>query len=345
VSRDFRPNWWREARCRVFEALGKGEALRQEAAAIDASLRSGRWILLRSAWEFHLEEAQRWLAAEPLEAPKKNDKNVIALSNAAEWIYREWRTRPESKGRRILDLEGRPVLISWVATPEKLAAVLSGPDNLGLMWKQALEGQRVRAALVDADGQVVIGAFDKAATWQTLRAAVATGLPWTLQVTSADPGAELAGFAARRNLLLFGLAMVAMALLAGLYFILRAMNRELAVGKLQSEFVATVSHEFRSPLTSMRQLSEMLSKGRVPTEDLRQQSYEILARESERLQRLVESLLDFGRFEGGAARYNFRGGRSARAAFLSGRRLSGQGGRAALPGGMVPGRSVSGDPR
>jgi signal transduction histidine kinase len=47
----------------------------------------------------------------------------------------------------------------------------------------------------------------------------------------------------------------------------------------------------------------MLSKGRVPTEDLRQKSYDILSSESERLQRLVESLLDFGRIEARAFRY------------------------------------------
>jgi signal transduction histidine kinase len=78
------------------------------------------------------------------------------------------------------------------------------------------------------------------------------------------------------------------------------------VARLQSEFVSAVTHEFRTPLTSLRQLSEMLSKGRVPTEELRQQSYDILARESERLQRLVESLLDFGRIEARAVRYQLQ---------------------------------------
>jgi signal transduction histidine kinase len=75
------------------------------------------------------------------------------------------------------------------------------------------------------------------------------------------------------------------------------------VAKLQSEFVSAVSHEFRTPLTSLRQLSEMLAKGRVPTEDLRRKSYDIMSGESERLQRLVESLLDFGRIEANAFRY------------------------------------------
>jgi signal transduction histidine kinase len=41
----------------------------------------------------------------------------------------------------------------------------------------------------------------------------------------------------------------------------------------------------------------------VGTDALRKQSYEILSRESERLQHLVESLLDFGRFEAGGLEY------------------------------------------
>lgn len=49
----------------------------------------------------------------------------------------------------------------------------------------------------------------------------------------------------------------------------------------------------------------MLSKGRVDTEELRQKSYDILASESERLQNLVESLLDFSRIEAGAFRYQY----------------------------------------
>jgi signal transduction histidine kinase/Tol biopolymer transport system component len=132
-----------------------------------------------------------------------------------------------------------------------------------------------------------------------------TGLPWTLRVASADPGAELAGSSSRRRLLLWGFAVLGLVLVAGSYFILRSIERERSVGRLQSEFVSTVSHEFRTPLTSLRQLSEMLAKGRVPTEDLKQQTYDILTRESERLQRLVESLLDFGRVEAHAFRYQF----------------------------------------
>ena len=194
-------------------------------------------------------------------------------------------------------------LVSWTATPDGLTAILAGPAYVASMWKEALEGQRMQGALMDADGQILIGSLDKKAQ-QAVRPAAATRLPGTLYVASADPGRDQAAFALRRRLLLAGFAVLGLVLLAGSYFILHSINRELAVVRLQSEFVSAVSHEFRTPLTSLRQLSEMLSKGRVPTEELRQKSYDILARESERLQRLVESLLDFSRIEARTVRYH-----------------------------------------
>jgi signal transduction histidine kinase len=291
----------REARGTVLEAIGKGEELRKEALLMHSALWSGRWSLLRPAWEFHVEEAQRWSGATPL---TEREQNALALSIATESMYGQWIAEPESKGRRILKIEGRPVLISWTGASDRLAAVLAGPGYLGSKWKEFLQGQLVQGALVDADGQVMIGSFNKSGP-QAVRTAPATRLPGTLHATSTDPGADEAGVAGRRRLLLSGFAVLALVLLAGSYFIMRSIDRERAVARLQSEFVSAVSHEFRTPLTSLRQLSEMLSKGRVPTEDLRQKSYDILARESERLQRLVESLLDFGRIEARAFRYHY----------------------------------------
>jgi signal transduction histidine kinase len=291
----------REARGTVLEAIGKREELRKEASLMHSALWSGRWSLLHPAWEFHAEEAQRWSGASPL---TEREQNALVLSSAAESIHGQWVAEPESKGRRILKIEGQPVLISWTGTSDRLAAVLAGPGYLGSKWKEALQGRRVQGALVDADGQVMIGSFNRSGQ-QAVRTAAATRLPGTLHATSADPGADEAGFAGRRRLLLSGFAVLALVLFAGSYFIMRSIDRERAVARLQSEFVSAVSHEFRTPLTSLRQLSEMLSKGRVPTEELRQQSYDILARESERLQRLVESLLDFGRIEARAFLYHY----------------------------------------
>ena len=266
-----------------------------------AALWSGRHALLRPVWEFHLEEARRWGAGS---LPTASQQHALALSSAAAWVFDQWSSGPVSTGRRALRFDGQPTLILWAGTADRLDAVLAGPSHIESLWSEAIRGQPAQGGLVDADQQIAAGSISADGP-RAVRTPDATGLPWTLQVTSADPAADSAFFAGRRRLLLSGFAVLALVLVAGSYFIMRSIARELAVSRLQSEFVSTVSHEFRTPLTSIRQLSEMLAKGRVPTDDLRQQSYHILSHESERLQSLVESLLDFGRIEAGAMQYRF----------------------------------------
>ncbi|MDD8026988.1 MAG: HAMP domain-containing sensor histidine kinase [Acidobacteriota bacterium] len=291
----------REARGSVFEAMGRGRELAAEAALLRASLWSGRWRLLRPAWEFYRGEAQRWLGAVP---STEQEQDRHALSIAADRIYEQWRTEPESKGRRILKINERPVLAVWTGTSDRLTVVLAGPDHLGSKWTAALQGRQVQGALIDADGLVILGSFNKSGP-RAVRTAAETRLPGTLHATSPDPGAVAADVSGRRRLLYGGFAVLALTLLAGSFSIIRSIKRERAVAGLQSEFVSAVSHEFRTPLTSLRQLSEMLAKDRIPDDQDRRKSYDILSQETERLQKLVESLLDFGRIEAGTLRYHF----------------------------------------
>ena len=52
------------------------------------------------------------------------------------------------------------------------------------------------------------------------------------------------------------------------------------MSRLQSDFVSAVSHEFRTPLTTLRSMSEMLERGRVPTEERKQRYYTLMSRET-----------------------------------------------------------------
>jgi signal transduction histidine kinase len=73
--------------------------------------------------------------------------------------------------------------------------------------------------------------------------------------------------------------------------------------QLQSDFIAAVSHEFRSPLTTLRTITELLAQDRITDEARRRQSYAYLEHETARLHRLVEDLLDFGRMDSGRKQY------------------------------------------
>jgi signal transduction histidine kinase len=119
--------------------------------------------------------------------------------------------------------------------------------------------------------------------------------------SSAGPGFS-------RALWLAGVALMLLLVLTGTYAMHRGVSRELQVARLQSDFVSAVSHEFRSPLTSLRGIAELLVNDRLPDESRRRQSYVFLERETGRLQRLVEDLLDFGRMESGRKQYRIEPG-------------------------------------
>jgi signal transduction histidine kinase len=179
--------------------------------------------------------------------------------------------------------------VAFVALPSFVERRWLVPERL------SLDRQRVRVALQDpaARGDVAT----------TLRRAADSGLPWTVTVANADAEAELARLDGRRRLWLIGLAALAALVVAGTAVAVKAVSSELAVARLQSDFVSAVSHEFRTPLTSLRQISEALQDARVGSEEGRRTYYGALGRQTDRLQRLVEALLDFGRMEAGAAPY------------------------------------------
>ena len=202
-----------------------------------------------------------------------------------------------------------PVTLLWKSNGERLAALVAGPRYRDQAWfgsfKPMLEAAGARSALVDNDHQAHFGAVPANGVPRVQRPASETGLPWTIVVTTADPRGALEQFSLRRRLLLGGLAALAVLVLAGGALIGRVVARELAVARLQSDFVAAVSHEFRTPLTSLRQFNEILTADPELPAGKRARFYQAQTRATERLHRLVESLLDFGRMESRAKVYHF----------------------------------------
>jgi signal transduction histidine kinase len=78
------------------------------------------------------------------------------------------------------------------------------------------------------------------------------------------------------------------------------------LARQKTDFVSNVSHELKTPLTSIRMFSELLAEQRV-NDPVKQRSYlNIITAETARLTRLINNVLDFSRMEGGEKKYNFR---------------------------------------
>ena len=86
---------------------------------------------------------------------------------------------------------------------------------------------------------------------------------------------------------------------------LRDANRRLQeLDRLKDDFISTVTHELRTPLTSIRAFSEILNDNPRVGEDERARFLGIIVRESERLTRLINQVLDLAKIESGAAEWH-----------------------------------------
>lgn len=103
--------------------------------------------------------------------------------------------------------------------------------------------------------------------------------------------------------LLIGVLVLAIGL--GSALIVADLRRQLALARQKTDFVSNVSHELKTPLTSIRLFSELLAEGRVPEPEKQRQFLQIITAETARLSRLINNVLDFARMERGEKKYQF----------------------------------------
>lgn len=111
---------------------------------------------------------------------------------------------------------------------------------------------------------------------------------------------------ARINLL-FGILSVSFVsvVVTGVVLVLVFVRREANLSELQADFVSKVSHELRTPLTAIRLFAETIERSGDDAET-RKKCTSLLVSESERLSRLIERLLDWGRMAAGRKIYELR---------------------------------------
>jgi signal transduction histidine kinase len=129
---------------------------------------------------------------------------------------------------------------------------------------------------------------------------------WEVAVYLLDP-AKLTQSAHTLKLTLgLLIALLLLAIGVGSWLIVTDLNRQLTLARQKTDFVSNVSHELKTPLTSIRMFSELLAEGRV-SDAAKQRSYlGIITAETARLTRLINNVLDFARIERGEKKYNFQ---------------------------------------
>jgi signal transduction histidine kinase len=107
----------------------------------------------------------------------------------------------------------------------------------------------------------------------------------------------------QRSFYLIALLLVLCVTIFGAYFLWRDVGRELRMAEMRSQFIASVSHELKTPLTAIRIFAETLLMGRTKDPQASTEYLETIVNESHRLTRLLNNVLDFSKIEKGKRTY------------------------------------------
>ncbi len=125
-----------------------------------------------------------------------------------------------------------------------------------------------------------------------------------LEITAAHPQ-RIEANARQQGRWTMALLTIAVAMSSGaLFFIHRAVERERRLNAMKSDFVASVSHELRAPVASIRLMADALNAGKIEAHTV-SEFHRLISREGARLTTLIENVLDFARIEQGRKRWHF----------------------------------------
>ncbi len=104
------------------------------------------------------------------------------------------------------------------------------------------------------------------------------------------------------SLLILGLVA---AIAIGGWLVVTDLRRQELLTRQKTDFVSNVSHELKTPLTSIRMFAELLTEGRVDSREKQAGYLKIISAEAARLTRLINNVLDFAKLDRGEKKYRF----------------------------------------
>jgi signal transduction histidine kinase len=120
---------------------------------------------------------------------------------------------------------------------------------------------------------------------------------WEATAYLRDPGMLNSAASTSRIVIFSVIALALAAILAAGYFVVRDTRRQLDLAAKKTGFVSNVSHELKTPLTSIRMFAELLEAGAIAEPEKRNKYLRIITLESERLTRLINNVLDFAKMD------------------------------------------------
>ncbi|HAV63373.1 MAG TPA: hypothetical protein DCY13_13530 [Verrucomicrobiales bacterium] len=215
-------------------------------------------------------------------------------------------------------LQDRLHVMFWYRSPRQSNLVFGSQVHLGRLVEDfrntiavpaGHEGTMAVALLNDRSRPLARDPQEFETEWRKPVASVelSESLPhWEITAYQLNPGGLPAAARSTGWTLALLTALLLLAIVIGGGLMVIDVRRQLAFARQKTDFVSNVSHELKTPLTSIRMFAELLAEREDLPADRRRSYVGIIGSETARLTRLINNVLDFARMERGDRKYAFQ---------------------------------------
>jgi len=286
-------------------------------AALELAGTAGREVLARTSRDLEspatltLDQAYRW-------------RDVLKMLQASEnaLVRNGAKARSETLSIRIAASEKVQQRLAQDSQLDRLCKEFALLGVTEKAWQPYGQDLLISRAPATASLRASVIAVRRDAIFESVRASRDYRIPFTIaygndsgesldeqhlpgvKIDFAAVNAASAGPDLRRSFYAPALLLVVVLILFGGYLLWRDTRREVHIAELRSQFVASVSHELKTPLTAIRMFAEIMQNSDSVDSETRAECVDTIINESERLTRLLNNVLDFSRIEHGQKTYH-----------------------------------------
>jgi len=234
-------------------------------------------------------ESAKWLLAAEHLAAKVVERYPTATA------FENWATGSVHR----LNVPGEVYAMYTESVEKRFLLLRSGEDTRKDLeiFERSFAGPDVTYRVLDDSGAQVFGAAQPHGK-ALLTVPAGTHMPdWKVELYFSDNDIFTRAASRQAAIYIWAGVLVIVLILAAGGFAGQAVSRQVKLNKLKNDFVATASHELKTPLASMRVLVDTLLEGNYKDQQQAREYLELTAKENERLSGLINNFLTFSRME------------------------------------------------
>ena len=195
-------------------------------------------------------------------------------------------------------LSGNQIVIAKVDNEAFQNRILEKIKAVSQSWKN------IPFSIVDDNNTILMGSIpDSAAVLTQVR--ISDALDWDFSLYEKDVK-EIRKESRQRMFLMYGLLSFSLiTVILGSFFMLRFITQEHKLLAMKANFLSSVSHELKTPLTSIKMFAEMMARGRVQKVEKVQEYSGLIGKEASRLENLIGAILNYTRMEHGTGAFKW----------------------------------------